>query len=273
MRTFSTHPWEMAQSLYKNRQLIIQMGKREAIGRYRGSAMGIAWSFFNPILMLTIYTVVFSGVFNARWGINPNETKVDFAITLFMGLIIHGIFAECINKAPSLITANPNYVKKVIFPLESLSWISLSSALFHAAVSLSVLAAAQIAFHKFIPFSAILLPLVILPLILGTLGLSWLLASLGVYLRDVTQVTGMFTTMMLFGSAVFFPISALPDRYQFWLQINPLAVIIEQSRRVFIFGLQPEWPLLIWMYIIGLLLAWGGFAWFQKTRKGFADVI
>ena len=273
MRQFSASPMEMVASFWRNRQLILQMSKREAIGRYRGSVMGLAWSFFNPLLMLIIYTFVFSVVFKARWGIGTDESKTDFAIILFVGLIVHGLFAECINRAPSLIISNVNYVKKVVFPLEILPWITFGSAMFHTAISLVVLLLAQLVLNQHFPLTAALFPLVLAPLILGTMGLAWFLAALGVYLRDVSQITGMFTTVMLFISAVFFPMTALPERYQFWLHFNPLAVIIELSRSVLVFGQLPN--LLSWsvMMGLGLVMAWAGFAWFQKTRKGFADVL
>lgn len=273
MRQFSTSPMEMVASFWRNRQLILQMSKREAIGRYRGSVMGLAWSFFNPLLMLIIYTFVFSVVFKARWGIGADESKTDFAIILFVGLIMHGLFAECINRAPGLIISNVNYVKKVVFPLEILPWIALGSALFHTAISLLVLVLAQLVLNQHVPLTAALFPLVLAPLVFGSMGLAWFLAALGVYLRDVSQITGMFTTVMLFISAVFFPITALPERYQFWLHFNPLAVVIEQSRGVLVFGQLPNLSSWSAMMGLGLVMAWAGFAWFQKTRKGFADVL
>ncbi|WP_282352635.1 ABC transporter permease [Pseudomonas sp. PS01303] len=273
MKNYSASPLEMINSFWCNKRLIMQLSKREVLGRYRGSTLGLSWSFFNPILMLVIYTFVFSVVFKARWGVSADESKTDFAIILFVGLLIHGLFAECINKAPGLITSNVSYVKKVVFPVEVLSWVAFMSALFHAAISLVVLLLAQLVFKHSIPWTAILLPFVLLPLFLSIMGLSWLFASLGVYLRDITQITVMFTTVMLFMSAVFFPVTALPEKYQVWIRINPLAYIIEQSRNVLIFGQVPD--LLTWsiMLVIGGVVAWCGFAWFQKTRKGFADVL
>jgi lipopolysaccharide transport system permease protein len=273
MRQFSSSPIEMVASFWRNRQLILQMSKREAIGRYKGSVMGLAWSFFNPLLMLVIYTFVFSVVFKARWGMGTDESKTDFAIILFVGLIVHGLFAECINRAPSLIISNTNYVKKVVFPLEILPWIAFGSALFHAVISLIVLFLAQLIFNQRVPLTAVLFPLVLVPLIFGSMGLAWFLASLGVYLRDVSQITGMFTTVMLFISAVFFPMTALPGSYQFWLGFNPLAIVIEQSRSVLVFGQLPDLSSWLAMMGLGLVMAWAGFAWFQKTRKGFADVL
>ena len=273
MRQFSASPVEMVASFWRNRQLIMQMSKREAIGRYRGSIMGLAWSFFNPLFMLVIYTFVFSVVFKSRWGINTNESKTDFAIILFAGLIVYGLFSECINCAPGLILSNANYVKKVVFPLEILPWVAFASTLFHTTISLVVLLLTQFILNQYIPPTVFLFPVVLLPLIFGTMGLAWFLASLVVYLRDVSQVTGMFTTVMLFISAVFFPMTALPKRYQNWLHLNPLAVIIEQSRDVLVFGKLPNFALWSILMSLSILIAWAGFAWFQKTRKGFADVL
>lgn len=273
MQNFSAHPFEMINSFWRNKRLILQLSKREVLGRYRGSALGLSWSFFNPILMLVIYTFVFSVVFKARWGTGADESKTDFAIILFVGLLIHGFFAECINRSPMLITSNVSYVKKVVFPLEVLPWVAFCSALFHAGISLLVLLAAQLIFKHSIPATALLLPLVLLPLLLGIMGLSWLFSSLGVYLRDISQITAMFSTVLLFMSAVFFPIDALPEKYQFAIRINPLASIIEQSRNVLVFGRMPDFTAWAIMLAAGALIAWCGFAWFQKTRKGFADVL
>lgn len=273
MRNFSISPKEMVASLWRNRQLILQMSKREVIGRYRGSVFGLAWSFFNPIVMLVIYTFVFSVVFNARWGVDTGDSKVNFAIILFVGLIVHGLFAECINRAPSLIISNVNYVKKVVFPLEILPWIAFGSAAFHAVVSFFVLILAQIILGQSLPPTVFLFPFLMLPIVFGTMGMAWFLASLGVYLRDISQVTSMFTTIMLYISAVFFPVSALPERYQVLLMLNPLAFIIEEGRKVLIYGQLPNFWSWIALLIISMFVSWFGFAWFQKTRKGFADVV
>ncbi len=273
MQHFSISPREMIASLWRNRGLVLALIKREVVGRYRGSVMGIAWSFFNPLLMLVIYTLVFSVVFKARWGVGGEESKTDFAIILFVGLIVHGLFAECVNRAPGLIISNVNYVKKVIFPLEILPWVAFGSTLFHATISLVVLLLAQLILSQQMPWTVVLFPFILLPLVFATMGCAWFLAALGVYLRDIGQITGMFTTVLLFVSAVFYPISALPRRYQVWLQLNPLAFIIEEGRKSLIFGQLPDigrWGI---MLAAGILIAWAGFAWFQKTRRGFADVL
>lgn len=263
----------LTRSLWTNRQLIVQMTKRDVIGRYRGSALGLAWSFFNPIVMLTVYTFVFAVVFKARWGTGGEENKGQFALVLFTGMIVHALFAEVVNRAPTLILGNTNYVKKVVFPLEILPVITMGAALFHTMVSLTVLIAAFLLLNGFLHWTVILAPLVMLPLIVLTVGVAWFLASLGVFLRDVGQTVGIITAVLLFMSPVFYPISAIPERIRPWLMANPLTFIIEQVREVVIWGRLPNW-LGLGLYLVGAtLIAWGAYAWFQKTRKGFADVL
>jgi lipopolysaccharide transport system permease protein len=263
----------LAHSLWRNRQLIAQMTKREVVGRYKGSILGLAWSFLNPVLMLTVYTFVFSVVFKARWSVGAEETKTQFATVLFVGMIVHGLFAEVLNRAPSLILSNVNYVKKVVFPLEILPAIGMGAALFHSLVSLAVLLIAVTAFSGYPHWTAIFTPLVLLPLVILSLGLAWILASLGVFLRDVGQTIGIVTAIMMFLSPVFFPITALPDEYRPIIMANPLTFIIEQAREVLIWGRLPDWTGLGIYTLAAIAVAWAGYAWFQKTRKGFADVL
>jgi lipopolysaccharide transport system permease protein len=260
-------------SLKNNRSLIWQLTKREVLGRYRGSFIGLAWSFINPLIMLAVYTFVFSVVFNARWNISTGESRFDFAIILFAGMIVYSLFAEVINRAPVLIIANPNYVKKVVFPLEILTWVSIGSSLFQVFISINVLLIVQLILNQKIVWTIVLFPIVIFPLILICIGLSWFLASLGVYIRDVGQITNVITTVLLFISAVFYPISALPESYQVILMFNPLVFIITESRNVLLFGILPDWSILILYTLIGIVIAFLGLLWFEKTRKGFADVI
>jgi lipopolysaccharide transport system permease protein len=262
----------MCQGLWANRQLILQMTKREVVGRYKGSAMGLFWSFLNPVFMLVVYTFVFSVVFKARWAIGE-ESRTQFAVILFAGMIVHAVFAEAVNRAPSLVVANANYVKKVVFPLEILPLVCVAAASFHALVSLVVLVLGFAAFNGFVHWTVVFLPLVFLPLLVLALGLTWMLASLGVFLRDITQLTGMLTTVLLFLSPVFFPVEALPASLRPWMQVNPLTFIIEQARAVIVWGNMPYWPGLLVYLAVATLIAWGGYVWFQKTRKGFADVL
>ncbi|MDF3886550.1 ABC transporter permease [Cupriavidus basilensis] len=263
----------MITTLLSQRSLIWQLSKREVVGRYRGSFMGVAWSFFNPLFLLTIYTFVFSFVFKARWGHATVESRSDFAIILFVGMIVHGIFAESIGRAPGLIVSNANYVKRVIFPLEIIPVSALLSSVFHACISLLVLLVAEGLLRQFVPWTALLLPLILLPLLFATLGISWFMASVGVYVRDLGQITGILITVLLFLSPVFYPISSLPERFRGWLYVNPLTFVIEEARKVLIFGQMPNWAGLLAYSVGSILIAWGGYWWFQRTRKGFADVL
>ena len=266
-------PQALVFSLWHHRSLINQLIRREVIGRYRGSIFGVAWSFFNPILMLLVYTFVFSVVFKARWGIADDENQASFAIVLFVGMIVHGLFAEVANRAPLLILSNVSYVKRVVFPLEVLPWVTLGSALFHSAISLLVLLVAQLILMHHLPWTLLLFPLIVAPLLMATMGVAWFLAALGVYLRDVGQTIGIVTTVMLFMAPVFYPISALPESYQVLLHLNPLTFVIEEGRNVLLFGKLPNWGGLALYACVSLGMAWSGFWWFQKTRKGFADVV
>lgn len=272
----ANHPTSLAalmRSLWQHRDLITQMTRREVVGRYRGSIMGLAWSFFNPILMLVVYTFVFSVVFKTKWGGGGEESQAAFAIVLFVGMIVHGLFAEMVNRAPGLILANVNYVKKVVFPLEILPAVGLGAALFHTLISLGVLLVAILLINGGLVWTILFFPLVILPLLIVTLGAAWFLASLGVFVRDVGQITGIFTTVLMFLSPVFYPMSALPEKFQFLLMLNPLTFMIEQSRAVMIFGKLPDWTGLGIYTVASLAVVWAGYWWFQKTRKGFADVL
>lgn len=272
MQQFSISPSELTNSIWHHRELAQALIKRDVLGRYRGSILGIFWSFFHPLFMLAVYTFVFSIIFEARWG-SSDGSRAEFALVLFAGLIVFNFFAECINRAPTLIISNTNYVKKVVFPLEILPWVMIGSAMFHGLISLVVWFVGYIILDGFPQVTAILLPVIVFPLILLTLGTSWFLASLGVYLRDISQVISILTTVLMFLSPIFYPPSAIPDSAQPLLLINPIAPAIEQVRGVLIWGELPS--LQSWLfYLVGTaVVAWLGFAWFQKTRKGFADVI
>lgn len=272
MLNFSLSPKEMLASPWRHRSLISALVRREVTGRYRGSMLGVLWSFFLPVMMLAVYTFVFSVVFRARWT-PDSDSKTEFALVLFTGLIVFNLFSECINRSPALVLSNANYVKKVVFPLEILPVVALGSAFFHLLVSLLVWLLFYLALFGMVSPSVLLLPLVMLPLVLFTLGLSWFLASLGVFLRDLAQVTSVVVSTLLFLSPVFFPLSALPEPFRSGLLFNPLTPAIEMTRAVLVWGKAPDWGLLGVCYLISFVVACAGFAWFQKTRKGFADVI
>ncbi|MBK5513207.1 ABC transporter permease [Pseudomonas sp. TH15] len=270
----SISPLLFLLGFWRNKQIIYQMTRREVASRYKGSALGLLWSLFNPILMLVVYTFVFSEIFKARWGgAGGDDSKTQFAVVLFVGIIVLNLFCEVINRAPGLIVSNANFVKKVVFPVETLSLVTVLAALFNSAINLTVLLVALVVFNGAIPWTALLIPLVILPLVLLIVGLSWFLASLGVFIRDVGQTINIITTVLMFLSPVFYPLDAVPERFRSIILLNPLTFIIEQSRAVLIWGDLPNWSGLLIYSGASLVIAYMGYIWFQKTRKGFADVL
>jgi lipopolysaccharide transport system permease protein len=268
-------------ALWRQRELWWKLTCREVLGRYRGSMLGWGWSFITPLLTLTVYTFVFSQVFEIRrGGLQVQEGgPLAFAIYLFAGLIVFNLFAETANKAPRLILSNVNYVTKVIFPLEILPAVCVSAALFHALTSLLVLVGFQlvngllVAVGFGIHFSLLLLPLVWLPLLSGCLALGWLLAALGVYLRDLSHIIGVAVNLLMFLSSVLYPLNALPEHWQPVLQLNPLVQVIEQTRAVAVAGQMPSLAYLGWGSLLGIVACELGFRFFQKARRGFADVL
>lgn len=259
-------------SLWQHRHLMRTMAWREILGRYRGSAGGLVWSLVTPILMLAVYTFVFSGIFQARWS-QDATSPLDYALQLFVGLIIHGLAAECLNRSPALIVGNVSYVKRVIFPLEILPLVNLVTALFHFAISLAVLFVFYALVEGHVHFTVLWLPVILAPYIVMLSGISWALAGLGVYLRDISQVTGLITMVLMFMSPVFYPASALPARFQTVFQFNPLTIIIEESRQVLLNGMQPDLKALAVYTLVAVVVCLSGYTVFQKMKKGFADVL
>lgn len=262
-------PWRLA---WRERALLVQLTRRDIAGRYRGSMLGLAWSFVAPLTMLAIYTFVFGSVFKARWYAHDEGGALAFALYLFAGLIVFNLFTEVLTRTPGLIAAHVNYVKKTVFPLALLPLATLLSALFHAFVSLTILLAALTLMGKSSALWALLVP-VWLPLLFFLLGLGWLLAALGAYLRDLGQLSGMAASAVLFLSPVFYPVSALPEELQAWLWLNPLTVPIEATRAVLIDGVAPNWTALAVYLIAAGLWAWLGWVVFERLRPGFADVL
>ncbi|TPJ77787.1 ABC transporter permease [Mesorhizobium sp. B2-6-2] len=257
--------------------LAISLIRREVAGRYRGSAFGLLWSLLNPLFMLAVYTFVFGVVMKSRWTVPGQQAAEhstgEFAVILFCGLIVFQFFAEVISLAPGVVVANANYVKKIVFPIQILPVVYAGAALFHAAISLLVLFAFAYAAFGRIPFTAILAPVVFAPLIIVVLGIGWILASIGVYFRDMSQIVAPLVTATLFLSPVFFQRTALPAWLQPWLSLNPLAIPVEGFRNVVIFGVQPDWPSLGYYSVVAVAIAVLGYQFFQKTRRGFADVL
>ncbi|MFC1850265.1 ABC transporter permease [candidate division CSSED10-310 bacterium] len=259
-------------SFWYQRKLILKLTRREVQARYRGSIFGLFWSLFQPVLMLMIYTFIFSFVFEVRWG-KELESRYDFALLLFIGLIVHAFFAECLNRSPRQIHGNIIFVKRIMFPIEIFSWVTICVALFQAAINYLVLQVFFSLVHGTIHWTVLLIPIVFAPLIILTSGICWFLAASGVYFRDINETIQILTLALLFLAPVFYPVSALPPPFRPFIFINPITFIIEQARAVIIWGAMPNWPGLIIYYALALLTAWFGFATFRKFRGRFADVL
>jgi len=259
-------------ALYRHFAIVVQMARRDVVGRYRGSFVGLLWSFFNPLLMLVIYTFVFGVIFKSHWA-GQVGGKFEFAIILFAGMNVNSMFSECANHAPTLIIENTNFVKKVVFPLETLAWSTLGSALFHFLVSTLVLLLISLLARGSVPWTFVLFPIVIVPFLPFIAGMVWLLGSLGVFLRDLKQAMGIITAALMFLAPIFYPMEQIPPHYRDLLYLNPLTVIVEASRDVLVWGRIPNWDLLGIYTLASCLFAWFAFVWFERTRRGFADVL
>ncbi|HVW57979.1 MAG TPA: ABC transporter permease [Rhizobiaceae bacterium] len=257
--------------------LILSLTHREIIGRYRGSMFGLFWSLLNPLFMLAVYTFVFGIVMRSRWsmpnGQEAHHSTGEFAVILFSGLIAFQFFAEVVSLAPNIIISNANYVKKIVFPIQILPVVSAGAALFHAAVSLLVLLFFVYFVFGGIPFTVILTPMVFAPLVIMVVGVAWILSAIGVYFRDMSQIVQPFITATLFLAPIFFQRTSLPSWLQPYLSLNPLAIPVEAFRAVVIFGTQPNWTALGYYSLVAIAVALVGEQFFQKTRRGFADVL
>ncbi|MBA2943248.1 ABC transporter permease [Paenibacillus sp. CGMCC 1.16610] len=259
-------------TLWAHYELIKQFTKREIASRYKGSLLGIVWSLITPIIMLFIYTFVFSEIFKSRWTVD-NDNKLQFALIVYCGLIIFNIFAEVTTRAPSLILNNPNYVKKVIFPLEILPVVSMLSALFQGSISYIILIIGILINQGTISISLILLPILIIPFLLFLVGITWILAAFGVYFRDIGQIIGLAIQGIMLLTPIFYPISVVPDKYLMIYHLNPLVYIVEDTRKVLIWGQFPSWYSLSLSFLIGFVFFVIGYNFFKRTKGGFSDVI
>ncbi len=268
LRLFVRHfLWPLGQ-----RNLIWQFARREVLGRYRGSVLGVSWSVLTPMAMLAVYTLVFRHIFKAKWP-GVEDGNMSFALNLFAGLLVFNWAAEFLSRAPRLVTEQPNLVTKVVFPLQVLPWSALLSSFFHALVSCAVWLAGCLLFGQGLHVSWLALPLVFLALMPTLLGLGWALSALGVYFKDLGEIVGLVMGMLLFLTPVFFPLSVLPDFLQVWVQFNPLAIPIEALRQIGLMGVWPNVSSLLQLFAVGLGVALGGAWLFERSRKGFADVL
>lgn len=264
----------LPRSIIKNWTLLLQMVERNLAARYKGAMLGWVWCFFQPLLMLCVYTFVFSVVFKLRWGAAAGgESRGAFAVIMFCGIALYSIFSECISNNCGVILSNTNYVQKVIFPLEILPLSQvLTSFILGVAWFILLFAGVVLIFGKLSWTMIFILP-VLAVLLLFTLGISYIVASLGVYVRDLSYVVQILLQILFFMTPIFYPISAVPPQYRVFLQANPLTILIEEARKVFIYGSLPDWKYLGIAFLVSVLVLQLGFSFFYKTQKGFADVL
>ena len=267
-------PADLIRRMHANRHLINQFAWRDVVARYKGSYLGILWSFAVPVMMLFVYAFVFSVVFQQRgWGAMEEESRVDFALTLFCGLLAFNIFAEVLTRAPTLIVGNPAYVKKVVFPLEILPVAALGTALVNAAIWLVILLPAWAVAHHTVSTTLWLFPLALLPLCMLSVGLGWFIASLGVFIRDIAHPVGILVTVLLFMSGIFYAVSVLPAAYQRIMLLNPLVTILDNVRRTALWSEPIHWRSWTIAAVGSLIVMQLGYAWFMRTKRAFADVV
>lgn len=259
-------------ALAHHRSLTVELTRRDILGRYRGASFGLLWSLISPFFLLLIYTFAFGTVMGNRWP-QVEDGKTSFSIILFAAMIVHGFFSECLVKSPTLVTSNPNFVKRVIFPIDILPWPLVLSALFHTGTTLLVFLVLRLVMDGQVAWTTVFFPFVMLPLVVLCLAMSWFLAALGVYLRDITQVTPLLSMAMMFLSTAMMPLHTVPENYRWVFILNPLSFIIDQARAVLLWNQLPDWRGLAIYLSVAFVLLYAARYFFATTRRGFADVL
>jgi len=252
--------------------LLTRLCRRELESRYRGSVLGIVWLILAPVISLALYMFVFSVMSDTRWPLAGGE-RGSFAVVVLYGLSVYWFFAESISRAPTLIQENSAYVTKIIFPLEVLTPAVAVVGALGFLISSVPLAVVYLFFFGAPPVTALVLPIVLVPLFLMTLGIGWLLASLGVFVRDIRQVVGLLLAGVLFLAPVFYPLSQVPERMRGFLYLNPLTVPVDLGRRVLFEGVMPNWNVWFVYTLAALAISSFGYLWFMRTKLAFADVL
>ena len=268
-------PTAIPRVIVRNWDLIVQMTQRSLGQRYRGSTLGLVWSFVQPLMMLCVYTFVFSVVFKSRWGVDVSvgDSKGAFAVIMFCGMAMFNLFSEAISMSCGSVVGNPNLVKKVIFPLEVLPLTQVATTFILGMAWFVLLFFGAWLILGRLSWTMLLLPIVMIPHVVFTTGISYLVASLGVYVRDTQYVIGVVLQILFFATPIFYPVNAVPEKFRVILELNPLTVFIEQARNVFLYGRMPNWLFLGLATLVSLIVLQLGYYFFFKTKRGFADVL
>lgn len=267
------NPRHLLASVARNRELIWQLSRREVRQRYQGSFLGIGWALITPLATLGVYTLVFGVIFSARWEQTEADGVVGYAIILFAGMIAYNVFGETIGSAPSLVASRPNYVKKVVFPLEILTLTTLAGALFHSLIGVGIIAVLSLLTTGTVSSTIWMLPLAYIPLLAMTAGLTWILAAIGVFYRDLDNLIGIVVQLLFFLTPILYPLSAVPESIRPLMRLNPLTTIVEDFRRILLWGLPPNWEWLALNTVLSAAVALLGYTCFMALRRAFADVL
>ena len=269
----NSSPVAFVLDLWRYRELLWQFTRREVELRHRGSHLGLVWSLLNPLLILGLYVFVFGFIFGGHFGVLPHESRVDYALGIFLGLSLFQFLAEIITVTPGLIVANPNFVKKVVFPLEILPSATVGAAVFHLLISLALVLLGVALFGTGLSAGVFWLPVLILPLALFALGLGWAIASLGVFLRDLSQLAQFLSMALLYASAVFYPVEKIPAVLWQVLRFNPLLLTINLARNAVLWDRALNPKHLAYVYALSLIMCYVGHRLFRKLKPAFADVL
>lgn len=267
------NPIHIIKNLYQHRSLIFQFTRREIYLKYKGSFFGVTWAFVQPLLLLAVYTYVFSVIFDMKWGSAAQGGRLEFAMALFVGILTFNFLGELANAAPTLIIGHANYVKKVIFPLEILPLVKLLGTAVHSCVGILIVLVVTLLTEQRLPWTIVLLPVVWVPMALFALGWGYLLSALGVFIRDLGSTIGVVVNMFFFVSPIFYPIDAVPEDLKIFCQLNPIALFVEDARRVVLWNQPPDWYWLSGAGLLSIVLFWAGYLFFMKSKRAFADVI
>ncbi len=263
----------LARSVVRNHELLFRLAKREYTARFRGSIFGIAWAVLTPLALAMAYTFVFAGIFKIKWVGAATDHEATFAINLLVGLAIHGVLAECLSRAPSLVLSNPSYVTKIVFPLEILAFTIIIPVIATAAINLLIVVVINLLINKELHVTLLFAPIIIAPYLLFIVALSMFVSAIGVYLRDLAHVIGLVVTLSMFLSPVFFSLEAVPPTMREVILFNPLTFPIEQLRQIILLGKTPNWVGLAGYTTFSLVALWLSYGAFQRLRKGFSDVV
>jgi len=259
----------------KQGYLLYALVKRDVLGRYKGSVFGVLWSILEPVVLLIIYTIVFGGIFGLRLKDDPRLSA--YALEVFCGIVVWLAISEGLNRCTSVVIENTSLVKKVIFPAEVLPLKVVLAAIVHQCLGLGVLLLGLLVLGRSISWTWLLVPLLLLPQILLTAGIGWLVASVGVFIRDIRQVITLGTLCWMFLTPIFYPEdlfrTAFNGRFAFWLALNPVGALIHNYRQILLRGCLPDWTTYFYVLLLGAALSLCGLWWFNKTKKSFADVI